>query len=116
MNHINIIGGNSPGHSVIWADDKRRKASLTGLRCRTMHVFVCFWFMLFCAGDSSGATYEIYPATVDSQEEFENVANSLKPGDELILHGGVYSQTGRRAVTVKGTADEPIIIRAAERE
>ena len=108
MNHINIIGGNSPGHSVIWADDKHRKASrrkaslsgLTGLRCRTMHVFVCFWFMLFCAGDSSGATYEIYPATVDSQEEFENIANSLKPGEELILHGGVYSQTGRRAVTV----------------
>ncbi len=77
---------------------------------------MCILFILLCAGDSSGATYEIYPATVDSQEEFENIANSLKPGEELILHGGVYSQTGRRAVTVKGTADEPIIIRAAEGE
>jgi len=72
--------------------------------------------MLLCGSDSSGATYEIYPATADSREEFENVANSLKPGDELLLHGGIYSQTGRRAVTVKGTAHEPIIIRAAERE
>jgi len=63
-----------------------------------------------------GTTFEIYPATVDSQEEFETVANSLKPGDELILHGGVYSQSGRRAVTAKGTADKPIVIRAARAE
>jgi len=68
-------------------------------------------------GDSCfGATYEIYPATVDSQEEFERMANSLKPGDELVLHGGVYSQSPRRAVTAKGTATKPIIIRAAEGE
>jgi len=61
-------------------------------------------------------TYELYPATVDSQEEFEKIANSLKPGDELVLHGGVYSQNARRAVTAKGTATQPIIIRAAEGE
>ncbi len=60
------------------------------------------------------ATFEIHPATVDSSEEFENIANSLKPGDELILHGGVYSQNGRRAVTAKGTAEKPIVIRAAD--
>jgi hypothetical protein len=60
------------------------------------------------------ATFEIHPATVDSSEEFENVSNSLKPGDELILHGGIYSQNGRRAVTAKGTADKPIVIRAAD--
>jgi beta-glucanase (GH16 family) len=63
-----------------------------------------------------GATYEIYPATVDSQEEFEDIANSLKPGDELILHGGVYSQGGRRAVTANGTVTQPIVIRAAKGE
>lgn len=70
------------------------------------------------AGQSAclAATFEIYPATVDSSEEFENIANSLKPGDELILHGGVYSQNGRRAVTAKGTADKPILIRAADGE
>jgi hypothetical protein len=60
------------------------------------------------------ATFEIHPATVNSTEEFENIANSLKPGDELFLHGGIYSQNGRRAVTAKGTADKPIVIRAAD--
>ena len=70
------------------------------------------------SGDSasSGTIYKIYPATVDSQEEFETIANKLQPGDELILHGGVYSQNGRRAVTAKGTADKPIVIRAADGE
>ncbi len=63
-----------------------------------------------------GAIFEIYPATVGSQEEFETVANSLKPGDELILHGGLYSQSARRAVTAKGSAAKPIIIRAAKSE
>lgn len=68
-------------------------------------------------GDSRfGATYELYPATVDSQEEFERMANSLKPGDELVLHGGVYSQNGRRAVTANGTSSKPIVIRAARGE
>jgi len=60
------------------------------------------------------ATFEIHPATVESNEELENIANSLKPGDELILYGGVYSQNGRRAVTAKGTAEKPIVIRAAD--
>jgi len=63
-----------------------------------------------------GATFEIYPAVVDSQEEFETIANSLKPGDELLLHGGLYSQSARRAVTAKGTAAKPIVIRAVEGE
>jgi hypothetical protein len=67
------------------------------------------FFQESCLGD----VFEIFPATVDSQEEFETVANSLKPGDELILHGGVYSQDGRRAITAEGTAAKPIIIRAA---
>jgi len=63
-----------------------------------------------------GAVYEIRPSTADADEEFERLANSLKAGDELILHGGLYSQSGRRSVTVKGTADQPIVIHAAEGE
>lgn len=59
---------------------------------------------------------EIHPATVNSDEEFERIANVLKPGDELVLHGGIYSQNGRRAVTAKGTAENPIVIRAAAGE
>jgi hypothetical protein len=72
--------------------------------------------MLICNAISSGVTHEIHPATVDSREEFETIANSLKPGDELILRGGTYYQNARRAVTVNGTADKPIIIRAADGE
>jgi len=105
MNHIDT-DGNLLSLSMTWAPEKPRR--------RTIHVVVCLLFTLLCSSDSSGAKYEIYPATVDSQEEFENVANSLKPGDELILYEGLYSQNGRRAVTAKGTADKPIVIRAAE--
>lgn len=60
--------------------------------------------------------FEIHPASMDSDEEFERVANSLNPGDELILHGGLYSQSGRRAVTAQGTPSKPIVIRAAAGE
>src|SRR6476620_4830591 len=58
-------------------------------------------------------TIEIHSATVEADEEFEKLANALQPGDELVLHGGTYSQNSRRAVTAKGTAGQPIIIRAA---
>ena len=67
-----------------------------------------------CASICPAATFEIHPATVEQDEEFERVANALKPGDELILHGGVYSQTGRRALTIQGTPGKPITIRAAD--
>jgi hypothetical protein len=60
-----------------------------------------------------GATREIGPSTADTQEEFESLANGLKPGDELVLRSGVYSQNSRRAITVNGTPDAPIVIRAA---
>jgi hypothetical protein len=70
--------------------------------------------LAFCCNVSFSATYKIHPAIADTQEEFETVANSLKPGDELVLYSGTYSQTARRAVTVKGTAEEPITICAAE--
>jgi hypothetical protein len=56
---------------------------------------------------------ELHPAVVENEEEFERVANRLQPGDELVLQGGVYSQSGRRAVTAKGTPEHNIIIRAA---
>jgi hypothetical protein len=84
------------------------------LRISGIATVVCFLGGLVIGYSCHGATFEIYPATVDSQEEFESTANSLKPGDDLILHGGIYSQSGRRAVTAKGTSDKPIIIRAAD--
>jgi len=67
---------------------------------------------------SHAAIFEIFPSSADSScnEEFENRANGLKPGDVLILHGGTYTQTCRRAITVNGTAGSPITIRAADGE
>ncbi len=47
-------------------------------------------------------------------EAFEARANALAPGDELVLRAGVYSQSCRRAITVRGRADLPVVIRAAD--
>ena len=70
------------------------------------------------AVSSQAATIEIGPSNADvsCNEEFENRANTLQPGDELVLHGGIYSQSCRRAITVNGTVINPIIIRAANGE
>lgn len=76
----------------------------------------CALLLLACSGIVSAVTREIRPATVGSNEEFERIANSLEPGDELVLRGGTYSQNARRAVKVSGTAEAPIIIRAADGE
>jgi hypothetical protein len=78
--------------------------------------WIVLWLCLCSAPDCLGAVFEIQPATVQEEEEFERVANSLQPGDELVLAGGVYSQTGRRALTVQGTPEKPITIRAAENQ
>jgi hypothetical protein len=66
-------------------------------------------------GAASAATIEIHPSSTEScEEEFEAIANKLQPGDELVLHDGIYSQGCRRTITVKGEPDGPIVIRAAE--
>jgi hypothetical protein len=67
---------------------------------------------------AQGRTIQITAPSGDvgSNEEFENVANTLQPGDELVLRGGRYSQSGRRAIRVNGTAANPIVIRAATGE
>jgi len=88
---------------------------ITKVRTRIL-IIILFWASLSGEFKCFGDIYEIYPASVDSQEEFEKLANSLQPGDELVLHGGVYSQNSRRAVTARGTMARPIIIRAAEGE
>ncbi len=77
---------------------------------------LCIGATLALAGAAEAAVIEIRPAIAASSEEFESVANTLQPGDELVLHGGTYSQTGRRAITANGTATQPIVIRAAAGE
>lgn len=71
--------------------------------------------LLLCAPGLPGLArvYELQPAAADEDEEFERIANALKPGDELWLQPGVYSQTGRRAISVRGTPEQPIVIRSA---
>lgn len=79
-----------------------------------------FLFFLFNLPVSVAKTIEIFPpppGTSDCNEEFEMKANELQPGDTLILRGGVYSQSCRRAISnINGTAAAPITIRAAENE
>ncbi len=76
--------------------------------------FLALLLGLGCVSNALGTVFEIQPALAQEDEEFERVANSLQPGDEMVLHSGTYSQTGRRAVTARGTTDRPITIRAAD--
>jgi len=101
---------------VTLVKDKALNSNLDNMKLGLYKILVISGILAVLTGGSLclAATFEIHPATVDSSEEFENIANSLKPGDELILHGGIYSQNGRRAVTARGTADKPIVIRAAD--
>src|SRR6266542_4377830 len=76
----------------------------------------CFLFLL-TIHPAMARMYECQPSASNAdQEQFETLANVLQPGDELIVHSGTYSQDGRRTVTVKGTPDRRIVIRAAEGE
>ncbi len=80
---------------------------------------VCSALLLFALGgfECAAHIYETHPSRPDSErEEFETLANQLQPGDELLVHEGVYSQTGRRAITAKGTQVSPIVIRSADGE
>jgi len=66
-----------------------------------MKILQHHWWLLaafFIVAPGHARTFEVRPAVVDREEEFEILANQLQPGDELILHGGTYSQSGRRAV------------------
>ncbi len=67
---------------------------------------------------TSAATVEIFPLNGNApcSKELETAANTLKPGDSLILHAGIYTQTCRRAIMVNGTATNPVTIRAADGE
>lgn len=51
------------------------------------------------------------PTECGPTDGFQKAANSLRPGDELILGPGIYCQTGRRLIEVSGTPEKPILIR-----
>ena len=84
--------------------------------------FVLILFLVLLLGypaTSHSRVIEIFPSNADAtcDEEFENAANTLIAGDTLVLHGGIYSQSCRRAISGRnGTALEPIVITAATGE
>ena len=97
-------------------ENVRMNGSSSLLRYNPRFFIGGFLVVVFLCGVGWGKIYEIGPSVSGQDEEFERVANSLGPGDELVLGGGTYSQSGRRAVTVEGTAEKPIVIRAADGE
>jgi parallel beta-helix repeat protein len=69
-------------------------------------------FPVFLNPTSYAAVVEIFPGT----NVFQPTAESLKPGDILIVHPGTYLETRRMSLQVQGTALAPILITAAEEE
>jgi uncharacterized protein (TIGR03382 family) len=67
--------------------------------------------MLSVSRDARAAQIEVSPG-----DDLEGAMNALVPGDELILHDGMYELTDRFGATVIGTEAMPIIIRAADGE
>ncbi len=97
---------------------RHRHSWLHLFHLRTYQLVMCLTtWLLIALKQGDAAVIEIFPPTTATcDEQFENVANSLEPGDELVLHDGTYSQSCRRAISVNGTEANPIIIRAAAGE
>jgi len=67
--------------------------------------------LLAIASPAVAGTVELSPSG-----DAEATIASLQPGDELIVHGGTYSNTDRFSVSLVGTQAAPIVIRAADGE
>jgi len=68
--------------------------------------------LLIFSANSYAATIEIHPGT----NVFKPAAESLKPGDTLIVHQGTYFETNRMSIQVQGTVSAPIVIKGADGE
>ena len=60
---------------------------------------------------ANAATTEVGPT-----DDVEAAINALNPGDELLLQGGTYTLTDRFGISVSGTAQAPIVVRAKDGE
>lgn len=67
--------------------------------------------LLLASAPAFAEIKEITPA-----DDLIQAANSLMPGDELVLAGGTYDITPYFAITVNGTPQAPIVIRAKDGE
>ena len=84
------------------------RASTQGLRRLVTVVVVA----LSIPATTNAATVEIQPGT----NVFKPAAESLKPGDTLIVHQGTYLETNRMSIQVQGTASASIVIKGADGE
>lgn len=77
---------------------------------RTILVFAIIVLVSLCS-DSLADTVSLTP-----ESDWFSVlsGNALRPGDEVVLSAGVYSDARRLALQHRGTAAEPILIRAAD--
>jgi hypothetical protein len=71
----------------------------------------CSLCVLLVVSRAGAATVELTPA-----DDVEAAINAAMPGDEIVLSGGTYSLTERFGISVSGTADAPIVIRAKQGE
>jgi hypothetical protein len=60
---------------------------------------------------AAAGTFEVSPG-----DNVEGAIGALQPGDELVIHGGTYSNTDRFGISLVGSAASPIVIRAADGE
>jgi hypothetical protein len=66
---------------------------------------------LFASLPANAAVFEITPS-----DDLIASINKLQPGDELVLAGGTYNLSSKFSITVSGTAQAPIVIRAKDGE
>lgn len=72
----------------------------------------CAGILAFFHTVPAGAT----TTEVGPGDDVEAAMNALKPGDELVLRGGDYTLTDAWHVTMVGTAQAPIVVRAKDGE
>lgn len=84
------------------------------IQCTRLTIQLGLLFVLCSNADTSLAENEVIHLRPGG--DFEKVTEALEPGDTLIVHEGTYSGLGWLAITVQGTADQPVVIRAAEGE
>lgn len=53
---------------------------------------------------------------IGPDDDFEAAASALQPGEELILRGGMYLFDEKVSISVQGTEERPIIVRAKKGE
>lgn len=71
---------------------------------------------MFICISAQAKQYDVYPhnADDDCNEPFEQIANAMTAGDILVVHDGIYSQSCTRSIELRGTPENPIVIRAAD--